>query len=617
MVGRVLSPSGIATIKSKREMAETSKSPSFWRRHRVLAWVGGSALLLLIAAAIGVSILLHNAEPIMRAQIVAALERHFNAHVELDSFQMSLTGGLRAEGRGLRIWPPAEVHGVTVSPTKSGQPLISIDDFRFRAPLHYSPNTPLRISLVQLRGLVVDLPPASHFSHTGDKKPANDSGSSSVKEALLRFSLDTVECADTVLHIETNKPRKLPLVFTISNLRLTNIKTDGTMNYTANLVNAVPRGAIQTTGSFGPWSTADPGESAITGQYTFDNANLGDFNGISGTLRSIGRYSGTLRELSVDGIANVPNFALTHFGTAMPLSTQFNAKVDATNGDTWLQPVYAVLGESHFTVEGQVVRVPVSDAEAEASQNPDTNPRAAPPSKGHDISLMVNVPQGRMEDFMRLVSKSGNSMLTGLLNLKTSLDISPGEEYVQLRIKLKGNFSLTNVQFTSAKVQDRVNDLSLRGQGLTKEAKAKDKSGEEPAQSTMQSSFTMAGGVVTLPDLVYQVPGANIALDGTYKLDGGEMDFTGKAKMQATVSKMIGGWKGALASPLDRFFMKDGAGTEIGVRVEGTRENPQFGFDLGGIKHTTPQKPGDANPESGQAAAPQPDSGATTPQKPQ
>jgi hypothetical protein len=599
-------------------MTQTGKSRSFWRRHRVVfAWVGGFALASLIAAAVGISILLHNAEPIMRAEIVAALERHFNAHVELDSFHMSLTGGLRAEGRGLRIWPPAEVHGVEVPPTPSGQPLISIDDFRFRAPLHYSRNKPLRISLVQLRGLVVDLPPASHFTHTENQPPPNDSGSSSVKKALLRFSLDTVECVDTVVHIETNKPRKLPLVFNVSNLRLTNIKSDGTMDYTANLVNAVPKGNVHTTGTFGPWNTGDPGESAIQGQYTFDNADLGDFKGISGTLHSIGRYAGTLRELKADGVADVPNFALTHFGTAMPLHTQFNAKVDATNGDTWLQPVYAVLGQSHFTVEGQVVRVPVSEDEAEASQNPNANPRTAPPSKGHDISLLVNVPQGRMEDFMRLVSKSGTPMLTGLLNLKTSLEIPPGKETVHLRMKLNGNFQLSNAQFTNSKVQDRVDELSLRGQGLTKEAKQKDKSDTPPAPSTLQSSFTMAKGVVTLPDLVYQVPGADIALDGTYTLDGGTMNFAGKAKMEATVSKMIGGWKGALATPLDHFFKKDGAGTEVGVHVDGTKDDPHFGLDVKGMKHTSPERPGETNPESGPTAATQQNPGETAPQKPQ
>ncbi len=573
-----------------------SERPSFLRRHRVLAWVCSLALVLLIAAAIGISIVLRNAEPILRAQIVAALERQFHARVELDSFHMSLTGGLRADGQGLRIWPPSQVQGVAVPASSAGRPLISIDDFRFRAPLHYSPTEPVRISVVDLRGLVIDLPPKSHFELAAGDKPQGSASPDAVKKALLHFELDSVTCTDAVLRLETSKPGKLPLVYRISSLKLTGIQPAGTMDFSADLVNAIPKGTVQTAGKFGPWSVDDPGQSQVNGQYTFDNANLGDFRDISGTLHSSGRYTGTLRELAVNGTADVPNFALTHIGAAMPLHTEFNAMVDATNGDTALQPVNAVLGESHFTVEGQVGRVPVGEAEAASSQNPNTNPRAEPPSKGHDISLIVNVPQGRMEDFIRLVSKSGTPLLTGVLNLKTTLDIPPGKEHVYQRIKLKGTFLLKNAQFTSAKIQDRVNELSLRGQGLTK---AKDKNNTSPVQAIMQSSFTVAGGVVTLPDLVYQVPGADIALNGTYGLDGGAINFNGKAKMQATVSQMIGGWKGALASPLDRFFKKDGAGTEVGIRIGGTRDDPHFEFDLGGVKHTSPQRPGENVPDSG------------------
>jgi len=50
----------------------------------------------------------------------------------------------------------------------------------------------------------------------------------------------------------------------------------------------------------------------------------------------------------------VPDFRLTHFGNALPLKTRFHAKVDGTNGDTWLEPVDATLGRSHFTAEGRL-----------------------------------------------------------------------------------------------------------------------------------------------------------------------------------------------------------------------------------------------------------------------
>ena len=102
--------------------------------------------------------------------------------------------------------------------------------------------------------------------------------------------------------------------------------------------------------------------------------------------------------------------------------------------------------------------------------------------------------------------------------------------------------------------------------------------------STMQGDFQMAGGVITLPNLIYTVPGATIELKGAYGLEGGTLNFTGTAKMQATVSEMVGGWKGALLKPADRLFKKDGAGTEVPIHIEGTREQPKFGIDFGSKK---------------------------------
>jgi hypothetical protein len=330
-----------------------------------------------------------------------------------------------------------------------------------------------------------------------------------------------------------------------------------------------PHGAAHATGTIGPWNQTDPGESALEGKYTFDNADLGSFKGIAGTLSSTGNYQGTLRELLVDGDTDTPNFALTHFGHTMALHTHFHAKVDATNGDTWLEPVNATLGHSQFTAQGQVVRV--------AETNPNT-PGGLPAVKGHDIALHVDLSGARIEDFLYLASKSGNPLLTGALTMKAALHIPPGPAPVHERLNLKGAFNLDDVRFTSAKIQDKITELSLRGQGRPKDVK-----GADPGsiQSAMQGDFTMGGGVIALPELTYTVPGANIVMKGTYTLEGGGLDFAGKAKLNATVSQVVGGVWGVLLKPADRFFKKDGAGTELPIHVTGTREEPKFGVDFG------------------------------------
>jgi hypothetical protein len=536
-------------------------------------------LLALIALGVAVSVAMHHAEPILRAAIVERLEEHFHARVELDSFHVSLVNGLRAEGKGLRIWPPAQVEGVRVpgtnAPAEPGEPkrpIIQIAEFRFHAPLHYKLGEPVRISVVELKGLDIDVPPKTHFAH----KAAEHSEEQGTP--LLRFEVENILCDGARLTLETDKPGKLPLEFDIAHIKLNHVRPGRPMQFDAELTNPRPAGTIFTNGAIGPWMVEDPGETPLSGSYRFEHADLGVFKGIAGTLESTGRYEGVLRDLVVDGQTDTPNFRLTNFGTAMPLHTDFHAHVDGTNGDTWLEPVNATLGQSHFTAKGEVVRIPPGTAK---------NGTATP--GGHEIALHVTVDHGRMEDFLRLTSKNGTPLLTGTLALKAAVEIPPGSAPVDERLKLNGSFTLDDAQFTAAKIQSEVAQLSLRGQGLPREAK----SGQgADVRSTMQSDFTMADGVIALPHLKYTVPGAEIDLSGTYGVKGGLLNFTGKAKTDATVSQMVGGWKGALLKPADRFFRKDGAGTELPIHVGGTREEPKLGVDVGRIRYTHTQVPG-------------------------
>jgi hypothetical protein len=527
-------------------------------------WLGGALLLVLILIGVLISMMLRRIEPIMRAEIVEKLQERFHARVELDSFHVSLVNGLWAEGKGLRIWPPAQVVGLTVpgangaAVAASSWPLIRLEEFRFHAPIVYRLGKPIKISVVQLKGLDVDVPPKTHFSHAEESH--EDGNQRHLVKELLHFEVDSFECTDAHLTLETDKPGKMPLEFAIAQLTLSNVNMGGPMGLSAELTNPRPKGPIFTTGSIGPWAAYDPGETPVAGEYRFENADMGVFKGIAGILNSTGKYQGVLRDLVVDGQTDMQDFRLTDFGTALTLHTNFHAHVDGTNGDTWLQPVDAILGRSHFTAEGKIVRVA-----AETTKNGTQRPG------GHEISLTVNVDHARIEDFLRLTSRSGTPLLNGDVKVKSSLD---------------------GVAFTSEKIQNDVGQLSLRGQGRPKEAKDAKNNGGADVLSTMQSDFTMVGGVIALPDLIYTVPGAEIDLKGTYSVKGGVLDFAGVAKTQATVSQLVGGWKGLLLTPADRFFKKDGAGTEVPIHIDGTREDPKFGVDLKRMKHTSPAIPG-------------------------
>jgi hypothetical protein len=346
------------------------------------------------------------------------------------------------------------------------------------------------------------------------------------------------------------------------------------MGFDATLTNPRPVGTIYSTGTLGPWQVADPGQTPITGDYRFDHADLSIFKGIAGILTSTGHYQGTLRDLVVDGEADVHDFRLSHFGNAQPLSTRFHARVDGTNGDTWLEPVHAILGRSHFTTDGKIVRV-LAGRPKDENLSLETPAGDSPTARvlGHDIALKVNVAQGRVEDFTRLASRSPTPLLTGDITLQATLHIPPGAAPVPQRMTVEGTFTLTQTRFTSAKIQNRIVELSLRGQGRPNDIKTTD-----PAtiSARMSGAFQLAAETLTLPAFEYTVPGADIRMKGAYGLEGGTLDFSGSVRTDATVSKMVGGWKGFLLKPADRFFRKNGAGTEIPIQIQGTREDPRF-----------------------------------------
>jgi hypothetical protein len=542
-------------------------------KHAWLKWAAGVVLLGFLVLGIVITVAIRRVEPMLRAAIVGKLEEHFRARVELDSFRVSFSNGVWAEGKGLRIWPPPNL--ANANGDDANNPLIRLADFRFHAPLHYKPGEPIRISVVQLTGLDVDVPPKPHVGHK-ETEPS-DAAPDMSHTSMLHFVVDSIDCKNAHLTLETGKPGKLPLEFDIAHVRLTHVGVNNSMHFDAQLTNPRPAGTIVTSGNIGPWVVEDPGETPVSGDYNFENADLGVFKGIAGILNSAGKYLGALRNLEVDGQTQTPDFRLTHYGTAMPLETTFQATVDGTNGDTWLHPVCATLGQSHFTAEGEIIGIP-----------PETVGNGITRPGGHRIALNVNIDRQRMEDFLRLTSKSGSPIVTGELTVKTTLEIPPGAEPVPEKIKLNGKFLLEDAAFTSTRVQNDVGALSMRGQGDPKDAK----NAGDQVRSAIESNFTMANGLITLPNLKYTVPGAEIDLNGTYQVAGGALNFKGTARTEATVSKMVGGWKGFLLRPADKFFKKDGAGTEVPIHVDGTEQDPHFGVDFKKIGHTSPRIPG-------------------------
>ena len=164
--------------------------------------------------------------------------------------------------------------------------------------------------------------------------------------------------------------------------------------------------------------------------------------------------------------------------------------------------------------------------------------------------------------------------MLGAIALRTTLVLPPGSADVADRLELDGEFALEDSRFTDREVQEKVSMLSRRSRGHRPD----DPTG--PAVFTnMRGKFTLHDGWIRFKPLAFAVPGADIELAGLYGVKSGRLNLAGSMKMQATISKAAGGWKGLLLKPFDPLFRGRHAGTVLPIHVEGTRKNPQFGVD--------------------------------------
>jgi len=526
-------------------MAAGSKAaPEISKRRVRWGRVGAVAFAAFALIGIGLYFLRARAEPILRARVIETLTAHFQSKVELAVFHVWVEDGLGVSGEGLKIYGRSDpnIHEPGV------QPLIGIEEFRFQTGLLSLLRSPMHVHSVRLKGLVLNIPPA------GERQGMEGMESKGGKTKIV---VDEFVSKDAQLVINTNRPDKLPLEFSIENLKMKDVGPGQPMQFEATLLNPKPVGNISSSGFFGPLELDSPRETPLKGTYSFRNADLGTIKGIGGILSSTGKYAGRLGSIVVDGTTDTPDFRLSVSGHPVPLKTEFHATVDGTSGNTYLQPVNAHLLNSSFMAKGSVVRMKPS---------------------GHEVALDVLIDHARIEDLLKLGIRTEPPIMTGAVQSKAKLDLPPGGDAVDKRLRLSGEFRVSGAHFSNAKVEERIDDLSARSQGQPKLAQAQD---TPDVRSNLSGTFDLKLGTMDFSKLHFEVPGTNVDMTGQYSLDGNTFDFHGRVRLDAKLSRTVTGWKSVLLKPVDPFFAKNGAGTEVPIKITGTKSEPHIGLDFG------------------------------------
>jgi uncharacterized protein involved in outer membrane biogenesis len=491
---------------------------------------------LLIAGIILVRRVRPPIEEYIRARVVTGLSTHFAADVQLSALHISISPQLHVVGEGLVLRRKDDL---------DAPPLVSVSKFVLDGALKEIFQPVPHFQTLTVSGLEMHIPP--HRLGTTATHPST--------AAKLNFTIDDITTSDAEIDILRASAEKPTLVFAIHKLKIKSYQPNHPAAFHATLQNPRPIGEIEVDGTLGPWDTDEPSLTPMSGSYEYKHADLGTFPGISGFLSSKGEFDGELDYISVRGTTEIPDFTVAASGHAMDLTTEFDAVVDGTNGNTYLKSVNAHFLHTSLLISGEIAK-----------------------SSGQDdrkISLRVNSESARVEDLLKLATKSKTPMLSGdaALNTKVDLRLHQGQNIFD-RLALDGRFAITSAKFSSTDTQSKINNFSQRALGQPGVTSDGD------SISDFNGSFTLKKGLMDFSNLQFAVAGAAVKLNGSYDLRGESLDLHGTLRMDAKLSQTTTGAKSVLLKFVDPFFSKDGAGTLLPIKIQGSRENPLFGVEF-------------------------------------
>ena len=389
------------------------RPPATTPNRRAPRWIWIVGLCFLAALTLGIVILVTH-WPFSRDAITRALQGATSRPVRI--------GGFRST-----YFPPgcvAENVRVLHNGNPEGTPLITVDKLLIQGSLTGMFTSPKRLQQVKVVGMRIVIPPDG--SKQGTAKFALDSGQDSLEIA-------NIVADGALLEFLPSKEGNEPYRLRIDGLTLQGIGSGKPWKYRAVLTNSLPPGVIRAAGEFGPWKPDDPGATPTSGEYTYNDVDLGVFHGISGTLQAKGKFHGPLGRIETEGAIDVPNFHVDKSGSVVPLRVSYHATVNGTNGETALDPVEARFLRTTLIARGAIAK---------------------------HATLDLSVPSGRIDDILRLFVEEKAAPLSGSVKLHGKFVWPPGPRKFLEKIRMDLAFGIGGGRFRSEETQGAIDKLS-------------------------------------------------------------------------------------------------------------------------------------------------------------
>ena len=528
---------GKSSMISKRSGAGKVHAPGpRWAPGRWWLIIGAS---LVVVAGIVLIVLARN-WPFTQQAVTKALQDRFARTVQIRSFRKT-------------YFPPGCVaEGVSFLHRKRQDlpPLITVQTLIIRGSYNGLLRIHKRLDEVQVKGLHVLIPPPGPSGQPPSVMPLTTSTSGA------SVTIGEITTDGALLEFMPGQPGQEPFKLLVHQLTLDNVGENGVIPYHAALLNTEPPGEIRSDGKVGPWNENDPGSTPVTGSYTYEHANLAAFEGISGTLSSQGKFSGTLRHIDTNGEIDVPDFRLSGSSHTVHLDSRFQVVVDGTNGDTSVQNVDAHFQRTTVTSKGSVA--------------------GQPGQHGKIVRLEMAVNTGRIEDLLFLFTEEKRPSLTGSINLRATVQVPSGPPGFLRKLELAGSCGIGSERFTNPKVQQPLNALTQSADGENKKQQAED---PETVLSQLGGQVSVKNGVATLSNVFFSAPGTRAQLQGTYNLVDRKVDLHGILYTNGKLSDTTSGFKALVLKAVGP-LLKQKSVTVVPFSITGTPSDPPFGLDF-------------------------------------
>ena len=493
----------------------------------------------MLIAAIGVMVLAFK-WPYTQQAVTKALQDRFARTVQIHSFRKT-------------YFPPGCVaEGVSFlhRQRKDPPPLITVQTLIIRGSYNGLLRIHPRLDEVEVKGLHVFIPPPGPSGQPSGVMPLT----TSITGASI--TIGEIKTDGALLEFMPRQPGQEPFKLQIHRLTLDEVGEGGVIPYHVTLLNTEPPGEIQSEGKVGPWNENDPASTPVAGSYTYEHANLAVFEGISGTLSSQGKFSGTIGHIDTNGEIDVPDFRVSGSSHTVRFDSNFQAVVDGTNGDTYLQKVDAHFQRTTVTAKGSVA--------GHSGQH------------GKTVRLEIAVEEGRVEDLLFLFTEEKRPSLTGSINLRATGQVPPGPPGFLRKLDLAGSCGIGSERFTNPNVQQPVNALTQSAAGEDKKQQAED---PETALSQLSGQVSLKNGVATLSNVSFTAPGTRAQIQGTYNLVDRKVDLHGVLYTNGKLDETTSGFKAMVLKAVGPLLKRKSV-TVVPFDISGTSSHPSFALDF-------------------------------------